>query len=394
MRTVELNGLIAIVGGLVVAVVIFVPVAAFHYRQHGRFTFRDLLALVAVPVYGLALWTYTLLPLPDAADFVCRKAQLDPSRFLDDLRGVWDGSWRHLLGSQVFLQLVLNVAFFVPLGVILRLRYRRGVLWAAGLGFAISLAIETTQLTGVWGLYDCAYRLFDVNDLMTNTLGALVGSLLCIPLARRVRSDGAPAPTTATFGRRFVANVSDGLVMLFIGAAVALAWRAWQTQVDDIAPVSLNPLRLALIQWGSVFLVEGIVILGWGATIGELVVGVRTFATQRWWTLPARMVKLVTGVGAVCLLAVWDSPLSVPLLIAFVVATVVASAFTPGHRGLSNYIAGLHVRVIAPVGTPVGLAGADQRSTATRTPEPSTTDQTPATPTGERDDNGSDTVNP
>jgi glycopeptide antibiotics resistance protein len=43
------------------------------------------------------------------------------------------------------------------------------------MGFGLSLSIELTQLTGVWGLYACAYRKFDADDLILNTLGAAIG---------------------------------------------------------------------------------------------------------------------------------------------------------------------------------------------------------------------------
>lgn len=45
-------------------------------------------------------------------------------------------------------------------------------------GTSGSLLIETTQYTGLWGIYDCGYRAADVDDLLTNTAGALVGALV------------------------------------------------------------------------------------------------------------------------------------------------------------------------------------------------------------------------
>lgn len=41
--------------------------------------------------------------------------------------------------------------------------------------FGTSLAIELTQLTGIWGYYDCAIRTFDAEDIFNNTLGAVLG---------------------------------------------------------------------------------------------------------------------------------------------------------------------------------------------------------------------------
>ena len=40
------------------------------------------------------------------------------------------------------------------------------------------LSSTLLQFTGLWGFADCPYRLFDVDDLYFNTLGAGVGWLL------------------------------------------------------------------------------------------------------------------------------------------------------------------------------------------------------------------------
>lgn len=358
MRPETLNAVIAIAGGLLLAVLGFVPAAALHYRRSGRFSGRDLLALVVLPVYGLALWTYTLLPLPDPADVVCRAALTEPLHFIDDVRGVWDGSVLGLLRDPVFLQIVLNVALFVPMGVLLRVRYGRGLLWAFGAGLSMSLLIETTQLTGIWGLYDCAYRFFDVDDLLFNTTGAVLGSLLALPFARRFGAqDGGDSPIVATTGRRMVAIVSDLLTMVFVGAAAVVVWRVFVVELGDTAPSRVDPTRQALVQWGTPFVVQAAAVLGGGATIGEAVTRMRTVPRSRAWTLPSRLVKLVTGVGAVAAFGVWSSPWSSIGLLALAVAMVVAAVTTRDHRGLSNMLAGLDVEVLPPhTPTPAGSA--------------------------------------
>jgi glycopeptide antibiotics resistance protein len=40
------------------------------------------------------------------------------------------------------------------------------------------------QLTGIWGLYPCAYRQFNVDDLMLNAIGVVVGFLMARGLVR------------------------------------------------------------------------------------------------------------------------------------------------------------------------------------------------------------------
>ena len=74
---------------------------------------------------------------------------------------------------------ILNVAQFIPLGMFLPVlwsRFRRtGAVALYGLG--LSLGIELLQML--------TFRATDVNDLITNVLGTLVGFLLVKPLAAK-----------------------------------------------------------------------------------------------------------------------------------------------------------------------------------------------------------------
>ena len=63
---------------------------------------------------------------------------------------------------------------FLPLGIYLRyfgVKLRKVIL----IGFLISLFFEITQRTGIYGIYQFPYRLFDVDDLILNTFGTIVG---------------------------------------------------------------------------------------------------------------------------------------------------------------------------------------------------------------------------
>lgn len=348
MSAQELNGLYAVIGGAIVAVLAFVPMAAMHYRRDGRFDSGDLLALVVLPVYGLALWTYTSLPLPDPVGFVCSTAQLHAFASFDDVGWTRGDSLIDLLRDPMVLQLVLNLAFFVPMGVILRWRWGRGVLSALVAGFVTSLVIETTQLTGMWGVYDCAYRLFDVDDLMTNTAGALIGSLLSIPFFARGDERVPDSPVGLTLGRRTVAMASDLLTMVLVGAVALVVWRAWLLEFDGVAFLDMTPTAQGLVQWGVPFGLEAIVVLTTGRTLGEVVAGIRTRSASRWWTPFARVIKLASGVGALAVLGAWDSPVAEVGFVVLLVVTALAAVVTPDHRGLANTLARLRVEAIEP----------------------------------------------
>ena len=170
---------------------------------------------------------------------------------------------------------MLNILLFVPLGYFLRVILHRGVVVATLSGLGLSLLIEFTQKTGDWHLYSCAYRLFDVDDIIVNTLGATVGSLLSILVVRR-RSGKVVLPTTISFGRRLVGFACDVLFIALTGAMAALAYRAVEIYLRDVPPLEVSRHVQAALQWGVPFAVEAVLVLGFGRTVGEWVVSLHT----------------------------------------------------------------------------------------------------------------------
>ena len=96
-----------------------------------------------------------------------------------------------LLANPNVVMFIFNIALLFPFGVYLRRWFGRGVITTVLLGFALSLTFEVTQLTANFGIYPCTYRQFNVDDLMANTTGALLGWLLA-PLIVFIPRRGAP----------------------------------------------------------------------------------------------------------------------------------------------------------------------------------------------------------
>ena len=74
---------------------------------------------------------------------------------------------------------ILNIVLFVPLGFVLTVLWQRFRKLQSTIffGFSFSLTIELLQML--------TYRATDVNDLITNTLGAIFGFLLAKTLTKR-----------------------------------------------------------------------------------------------------------------------------------------------------------------------------------------------------------------
>jgi len=333
------NALVATALGLVLAVLLLIPTAAVQYRLDGRLGPRDLAVLVGAAVYAFAIWTYTLLPLPAEGSYACLGAQTRLFGTIGEIRVPSGGGPLALLRDPAVLQVVLNVLLFVPFGWFVRVVTRRGVVVATVAGAAVSLLVELTQRTGVWGLYDCAYRLFDVDDLLVNTLGATLGSLLSLLVVRR-RRGATVMPTTVTLGRRLVAAVCDVVFVGLSGAAAVLAWRGVELYVRD---VPVDPGVQAALQWGVPLGAQALLVLTRGVTVGELTADLRTRARRPRLLLPGRLVKLVTGVGSLGLLAV--PPYGVAVLPAWLVVSLVVAWRSRGHRGLANALGGLDLEI-------------------------------------------------
>ncbi len=95
----------------------------------------------------------------------------------------WREAWNRFT-LQIWLNVLLNIALFVPLGLLLPLLagvFRR---WYAMLaaGFGTSLVIELAQLAAMRGM-------FDVDDLFTNTLGAMLGWGLSVAILAPIRRE-------------------------------------------------------------------------------------------------------------------------------------------------------------------------------------------------------------
>src|SRR5699024_7042940 len=216
-----------------------VPTWSGQASRYGAPSLRRLIGTAAVAVYGVALVAYALLPLPSgdlvqwcAAHGVGR-AQLTPLQFLADIRRETAGlGLRATLMSRSVLQVVLNVALFVPLGALLRRYAGRGILTSTLAAFAVSLLIELTQYTGVWGLIGCSYRVADVDDLIANTFGGLLGAVLApvflgwMPLGRQLSRTRLVA-RPVTVWRRWLGMLIDAFLFTFTVGVLAALWQAF-----------------------------------------------------------------------------------------------------------------------------------------------------------------------
>ena len=88
------------------------------------------------------------------------------------------------------------------------------------LSFVLSLFFELTQLSGLYFIYSGSYRLFDMDDLLLNTLGGLVGYALAGPIARMLPSREALDQISLARGRQV--SLLRRMLALFYDTVISL----------------------------------------------------------------------------------------------------------------------------------------------------------------------------
>ncbi|MFC4852444.1 VanZ family protein [Actinophytocola glycyrrhizae] len=217
------------------ALIVMLPVAVVSYRRRGRAGGWTVLVFYCFLFYLLAALMQTVVPLPaNPAEYCAEQTyastpQLRPLYFVDvvQTRARVAGTWL----TPALWSTALNVVLLAPLSFFLRYLSGTRFLAATALGFGTSLFFELTQLTGLWFIYPCAYRLFSVDDLILNTSGAAVGWLLAGPLIRLLpdldpERDRRRYATRVTASRRLLASLTDivafGVLLVLVLGLVKL----------------------------------------------------------------------------------------------------------------------------------------------------------------------------
>lgn len=293
-----------------VALLLAVPYALYQYRRFGAISIWKTFVVFTFILYCLCAVLLIVFPLPADHSAVVESArtpQLHPFHVIEQIRETTDFSlsdrstWGPALRSPVVYEAIFNVMLTVPLGAYLCYLFRCRWWMALLIGMATTLLFETSQLTGLFGLYAHPYRLFDVDDLILNTAGTMLGFWLMIPLAwalpsmdevnEQARERGS---SRVSLTRRALAVVVDltVLAVLFVLAWIVLsptdAQIAKALAVDPsragaktlafrfIGGLFADPMSALLLALGiGAVLFAVIPMASKGRTIGKTLVGIR-----------------------------------------------------------------------------------------------------------------------
>ncbi|WP_455946299.1 VanZ family protein [Eubacterium ramulus] len=177
----------------IIVILFTVPYIAWSYHKYGSVLSLRVLIVYSFILYLLCVYCLVILPLPTpekAATLHGHKAQLVPFSFVADIakqaqiQPGQPASWLSIFTGSAFWTTVFNLFMTMPFGVYLRYYFCYNWRKTLRLSFLLSLFFELTQLSGLYFVYPGSYRLFDVDDLIVNTAGSMIGFALAGPVSR------------------------------------------------------------------------------------------------------------------------------------------------------------------------------------------------------------------
>lgn len=158
----------------VYTVLIFIPVVIANIKfNRGHYNLAKIAADFIFYVYMCVVFALVFLPLPTTGTVLeGRSIRLIPGNSVIDV--IKDFS---VIGvAQIIFNIVMTIPFGAYLVYVRKLDMKKVALYT----FMFSLFIEIGQYTGLFFIYEGSYRLCDVDDLICNTLGGVIGAYVIL----------------------------------------------------------------------------------------------------------------------------------------------------------------------------------------------------------------------
>lgn len=214
----------------IIAFIFTIPFILHNYHKYGSINPLRTLIIYSFILYMITVYFLVILPLPNRSDVVPRDdlVRLIPFGFIDDfiretslvLRD--PSTYVKSLSEPCFYTVIFNLFMTVPFGMYLRYYFKCNFKKTIILSFLLSLFFEVTQLTGLYFIYPCAYRVFDVDDLIINTLGGIIGYGIMglvnkyLPTREDIDEDSIEAGENVSGLRRITLFMLDYFLFIFI----------------------------------------------------------------------------------------------------------------------------------------------------------------------------------
>ena len=166
-----------------IALLLWIPFILHQYHKYGSINPFRVLIVYSFILYLITIYFLVILPLPNKNEVVYKPnmIKLIPFGFINDILRessfnlTQPNTYLKALTEPCFYTVAFNILMMIPLGMYLRYYFKCSLMKTIFISFSLSLFFELTQICGLYGLYKYPYRVFDVDDLIMNTIGGVVG---------------------------------------------------------------------------------------------------------------------------------------------------------------------------------------------------------------------------
>ncbi len=258
----------------IIALLLTIPYMIRQYHKYGSIPLLRSVIVYSFVLYLLIAWFMVILPLPsieEVSKMTGPWANLVPFSFIKD---IIDGvhislfdikSWLAAFKSPAVYTVLFNFVLTLPFGVYLRYYFNRKWWEVLTMSFMLSLFFEVTQLSCLFGIYPRPYRLFDVDDLIVNTTGGMLGYLMTplfskvLPTREELDAKAYTKGESVSMPRRLIADLIDFVIVSVL------------TFFSVLSKDSLDFSILTLIYIMYFIILTSI----FGKTIGKFIVGIK-----------------------------------------------------------------------------------------------------------------------
>ncbi len=207
-----------------------IPYFIHEYHKYGSVNILKMGIFYSFILYLLTIYFLVILPLPNKEEvkYIPNMIRLIPFSFIKDLiresSFIWNNPSTYLksLTDPCFYTVFFNILMTIPFGMYLRYYFKYNLKKTIWYTFCLSLFFEITQLTGLYFIYPYPYRVFDIDDLIVNTLGGFIGYhfvglfLKFLPPKEKLEQNALLKGKTVSGLRRILIFIFDYVIYLLL----------------------------------------------------------------------------------------------------------------------------------------------------------------------------------
>ena len=224
----------------IVSLIFTIPYIIYQYHKYGSINPYRTIIIYSFLLYLMSAYFLVILPLPSietVSKMTTPSYNLIPFHFISEIFSLSTFSvsdfatYFPTLKNPVVYESIFNVFLTVPFGIYLHYYFEYDFKKTFFYSFCLTLFFELTQLSGLYFIYPRGYRVFDVDDLILNTLGGILGYFIAyiplkiLPTRKKIDEQSKEKANSVSVLKRSMAFLIDFLIYsLFLASIIYLIY--------------------------------------------------------------------------------------------------------------------------------------------------------------------------